>query len=69
MGLSNVLQMHFILLALGVIPGYIVFPVGSAGAILLTTLIAVGLLGERLSGRSMIGIAISVVALFMLKAG
>lgn len=66
LGLANILQSHFILKSLEYYEGFIVFPVTSAGAILLTTLIATALLGERLNARTCVGIAISVVALFLL---
>ena len=67
MGLSNVLQTLFILKAFEYFPGFIVFPVTSAGAVLFTTCLATGVMGERLSRRTCIGIAISVVALCLLK--
>lgn len=66
LGLANILQSHFILKSLESYEGFIVFPVTSAGAILLTTFVATLLLGERLNGRTYVGIAISVVALFLL---
>jgi len=66
LGLANILQSHFILKSLEYYEGFIVFPVTSAGAIVLTTLVATALLGERLSGRTCVGIAVSVVALFLL---
>ena len=66
MGLSNVLQTFFILKALHYFPGFIVFPVTSAGSIVLTTLVATGLLGERLNRRTYVGILVSVVALVLL---
>ncbi len=66
LGLANILQTHFILKSLQYFEGFVVFPVTSAGAILLTTLIAVGLLGERISRIACLGIAIAVFALFLL---
>ena len=66
LGLSNILQTHFILKAFEYFAGFIVFPVSSAGGVLLTTVLATGLLGERLTKRTCIGIAIAVVALFLL---
>jgi len=66
MGVSNVLQTHYILRALEHTEGFIVFPVTSAGCIVLTTLVATRLLGEQLNRRTYFGIAISVVALFLL---
>lgn len=66
MGLANVLQSYFILKCLYFFPGYIVFPVTSAGGIVLTTIIATGMLEEKLSVRTYTGIGLSVIALFLL---
>ena len=67
LGISNIVQSHFILKSLEIMPGFIVFPVTSAGAILITTLVAVSLLGERLNFRTYVGIGIATVALFLLN--
>ena len=67
MGLSNILQTYFILMALHHFAGFIVFPVTSAGSIVLTTLVATGLMGEQLNRRTYLGITVSVVALFLLN--
>jgi drug/metabolite transporter (DMT)-like permease len=67
MGLSNGLQTFLILKSLDFIPGYIVFPLSSAGGIVFTTMVATLLLNERLRNRAYIGIAISVVALILLN--
>lgn len=66
MGLSNNLQTYFILLSLQYFAGFIVFPIASAGSIVLTTVVATGLLGEQLNRRTYVGIMVSVVALFLL---
>lgn len=66
MGLANILQTYFILQALQRFEGFIVFPVASAGGLVLTTLVATGLLGERLNRRTCAGIMMSVIALFLL---
>lgn len=66
LGTANVLQTHFILQALEHFAGFIVFPVTSAGAIVLTTLIATRFLNEKLSMKTYIGIVIAVLALFLL---
>ena len=68
MGVSNILQTFFILQALGYFSGFIVFPVSSAGGVAMVTLVAVLLMGERLTRRTLIGISLSVVALFMLNS-
>lgn len=69
MGLSNFLQTLFILEALQVYPGFIVFPVVSAGAIIFTTLIATQTLGEHLHRRSYIGIVIASISLVLIRGG
>ena len=66
MGISNNLQTYFVLLALNEFEGFIVFPVTSAGGIVLTTIVATGLLKEQLNKRTYLGIAIAVVSLFLL---
>lgn len=67
LGLSNMLQVHFVLFCLQYFPGFVVFPVTSAGSILFTMFVATVWLGEKLNLRSYISIAITVVALFMLQ--
>lgn len=66
LGLSNVLQSFFILKCLEKFPGYMVFPITSAGGILITTLIAISILQERLNVRAYVGIGVAIVALFLL---
>lgn len=66
MGLANILQSYFILMSLHYFAGFIVFPVTSAGCVVLTTLVATGLMGEQLNRRTYVGITVSVVALFLL---
>ena len=68
MGASNILQTQFILYALNRFDGFIVFPVSSAGGLLLTTLIATGLLSERLDRRKTTGIAVAACALVLLNS-
>lgn len=67
MGASNILQTHFILKSLHFFPGFIVFPVSSAGGLLITVLVATGALGERLNRKTCWGISIAVVALILLN--
>ncbi len=67
MGAANILQTHFILRALEHFSGFIVFPVTSAGGLILTTIVATRMLGERLHGKTYAGIAIAVVALVLLN--
>lgn len=67
LGTVNVLQSHFILKALKEFPGYIVFPVVSAGGLVFTTLFATSFLRERLTFRAYIGIGLATVALLLLN--
>lgn len=67
MGSANILQTQFILHALEDFDGYIVFPASSVGGLLLTTLVAGGLLGEQFNRRRMTGIAIAAGALVLLN--
>ncbi len=67
LGLSNLLQVHFVLESLKVFEGYIVFPVTSAGGMVLITLVATQLLGEKLSVKTYICISIATLALVLLK--
>jgi drug/metabolite transporter (DMT)-like permease len=67
MGASNILQSHFILKALTLYEGYIVFPISSAGGLILTTFVATRMLGEKITSRTLIGIAIAVIALVLLN--
>ena len=66
LGMSNVLQSYFILKCLEHFDGFIVFPVTSAGGLVVTTVIATVLLGERLNRRSYMGIGVAVCALALL---
>ena len=67
MGASNILQTHFILKSLHFLEGFVVFPVSSAGGLLLTAIVATGLLGERLNRKTCWGIGVAVVALVLLN--
>ena len=67
MGASNILQTHFILRALKDYEGFVVFPVSSAGCLLLTTLVATFALGEYLDRRKWSGILMAVIALVLLN--
>ena len=67
MGLANVLQTFFVLRALQYLEGYIVFTLASCGAIVLTTMVATLIMGERLSRQAQLGIGLAVVALVFLR--
>ena len=67
MGTSNILQTHFILKSLHFLAGFVVFPVSSAGGLLLTAIVATSLLGERLNRKTCWGVGVAVVALVLLN--
>lgn len=67
MGLCNVLQIHFILKSLELFDGFIVFPVVGAGGLVLTALVATSCLGESLSRKTNLGIAIACLSLVLLN--
>ena len=67
LGLSNLGQTYFILKALEHYPGFIVFPLASAGGLLFTTSVAVLVLKERLSLNSYLGIGLATCALALLQ--
>jgi drug/metabolite transporter (DMT)-like permease len=67
MGAANFLQSHFILKSLTAYDGFIVFPLTSAGCLMLVTLVATVQLGERLSRLTTIGIGLACVALLFLN--
>lgn len=66
-GIPNSLQTFYLLKALEQFPGFIVFPIISAGGLLFTTSIAVFLFKEPLSKRSALGIAIAILAMALLN--
>lgn len=67
MGATNFLQTLFILESLKRYETYIVFPIVSAGGIILTALVATLTMHERLSRKTWIGVSIATVALVLLK--
>lgn len=67
LGVSNLVQTFLILKALEAYPGYIVFPVVSAGSLVFTTLVAVGFLREQLSWESYAGIFLASGSLVLLN--
>ena len=66
-GFSNCLQTVFLLKALEQFPGFIVFPIISAGGLVFTTSIAIFLFKEPLSKSSTWGIAIAILAMALLN--
>ena len=66
-GVANNLQVYFILKALGVFPGFVVFPVTSVGGLLFTAGVAVAFLKERLNRFGLYGIGFAILALLLLN--
>ncbi len=66
-GLPNYLSTRFLLLALGKLPAVIVYPVVSAGTIILVSMAGVFFFRESLSRRKLIALSIICLALVLLN--
>ena len=66
-GVFNVASNRFLLLALTTLPGAIVFPVSSAGSLLLVTISAIILYNEKVSRINLIGILLTLVAVVLIN--
>ena len=66
-GTFNLLANRSILLALTTIPGAIVFPVSSAGSLLLVTIAALVLFKEKVSKLNLVGIFLTLVAVVLIN--
>ena len=66
-GSANILQTHFMILALGKLEGFVVFPLTSAGGLIVTAVAAQRLLSEKISRRALLGIGLAVAALICLN--
>lgn len=69
MGITNILQTLLILAALQQFAGFIVFPLASAGGVVLVALVASAMLEESLTRAMIVGISLSVLAVFLLQSG
>jgi drug/metabolite transporter (DMT)-like permease len=67
MGSANFLQLHFTMRALQDLPGFVFFPIASAGCLILTAIVATQLLNERLSRKTYLGILLASIALVLLN--
>lgn len=67
LGATNILHTRFLMKSLDQFPGYIVFPIASAGGLIFTTIIAAAFMGERNSRKTLIGISMAVIALVLLN--
>ncbi len=66
-GVFNLSSNRFTLLALTVLPGAIVFPVSSAGSLLMVTVAALILFKEKVSRINLVGILLTLVAVVMIN--
>ena len=66
-GACNMIQVTFLLKALEELPAAVVFPVSACGGLILTAIVAVTLLGERLTTRMYVGLAAAGAAVFFLN--
>ena len=67
-GACNALQVVFLLRTLERLPAFLTFAISSAGGLLVTAAMAVGMLGERLAPRRTGGVALAAAALVLLQA-
>ena len=66
-GVFNVASNRFLLMALTTLPGAIVFPVSSAGSLLLVTISAIILFKEKVSRVNLVGIALTLIAVVLIN--
>lgn len=66
-GVFNVAANRFLLMALTTLPGAIVFPVSSAGSLLMVTISAIILFKERVSRVNLAGILLTLVAVVLIN--
>jgi len=66
-GVFNVASNRFLLLALTTLPGAIVFPVSSAGSLLLVTISAIILFKEKVSKVNLVGILLTLIAVVLIN--
>ena len=66
-GIFNVAANRFLLIALTTLPGAIVFPVSSAGSLLMVTISAIILFKEKVSRVNLAGILLTLVAVVLIN--
>ena len=66
-GVFNVAANRFLLIALTTLPGAIVFPVSSAGSLLMVTISAIILFKEKVSRVNLTGILLTLVAVVLIN--
>lgn len=66
LGVPNFFSTYFLLAALEVLPGYLVFPFVNVGAVLLAFIAGIWLFGEKIGSRKLILLILGVLAVFLL---
>jgi len=66
-GIPNALTGFFLVTALELVPGIVVFPVSAAAGVLLTVLLGMTIWREKLGIKGMIGIAVAVLSLILVN--
>ena len=66
-GIFNLISNRALLLALTTLPGAIVFPVNSAGSLLMVTIAAIILFKEKISRANITGIAMTLIAVVLIN--
>jgi len=68
LGLTNILQSHYILRSLDLYDGFLVFTVTNTGGLIFTTGIAVFGFKERINRQSLVGIGLASLSIIFLQA-
>jgi drug/metabolite transporter (DMT)-like permease len=66
-GVFNLLSNRSLLIALTTLPGAIVFPVSSAGSLLMVTIAAIILFKEKVSRANIVGIILTILAVVLIN--
>lgn len=67
-GICNLAQLEVTLMALSVLPAIVVFPASSALTVVISALLAAWFWKERLSARTIVGMALAIVCAVLLNA-
>lgn len=67
MGAANILPLHSVLKSLQQLPDFIVFPIASAGCLIVTAVVATQMLQEHLNRRDYAAITVASAAMVLLN--
>jgi len=67
LGLANVIPNHAMLMALRTVPGVVAFPVQACGLLVVATLTALVVWGERFSRKTWLGLCMAAIALVLIN--